>query len=112
MGRFRYSRFAAVAAVLLLATTPARAAEKFTIGWSIYVGWMPWGYAAEQGIIQKWADKYGIEIEVEAEVETTERGPQIVPVRARHDDESAPSGESNGGGSETSTNESKTRHGS
>ena len=29
-----------------------------------YVGWMPWGWAADQGIVKKWADKYGIEIEV------------------------------------------------
>jgi NitT/TauT family transport system substrate-binding protein len=37
---------------------------KFTLMWSIYVGWMPWPYGAEVGIIKKWADKYGIEIEV------------------------------------------------
>jgi NitT/TauT family transport system substrate-binding protein len=34
------------------------------VAWSIYVGWMPWGYAADQGIVKKWADKYGIDIEV------------------------------------------------
>ena len=37
---------------------------KFTLMWSIYVGWMPWPYGAEAGIIKKWADKYGIEIDV------------------------------------------------
>lgn len=37
---------------------------KFTLMWSIYVGWMPWPYGAEAGIIKKWADKYNIEIEV------------------------------------------------
>ncbi|MGH7599956.1 MAG: putative urea ABC transporter substrate-binding protein [bacterium] len=37
---------------------------KFTLMWSIYVGWMPWPFAAESGIIKKWADKYGIEIDV------------------------------------------------
>jgi NitT/TauT family transport system substrate-binding protein len=37
---------------------------KFTLMWSIYVGWMPWPYGAEAGVIKKWADKYGIEIEV------------------------------------------------
>jgi NitT/TauT family transport system substrate-binding protein len=37
---------------------------KFTLMWSIYVGWMPWPYGAESGIIKKWADKYGIEIDV------------------------------------------------
>ena len=47
-----------------LAVTPALAVEKkdFKVAWSIYVGWMPWGYAAEaeSGIVKKWADKYGI----------------------------------------------------
>src|SRR5215475_9559400 len=55
---------AAIAAGLAL--SPALAAEKkdFKVGWSIYVGWMPWGYAADSGIVKKWADKYGINIEV------------------------------------------------
>lgn len=55
---------AAIAAGLVL--SPALAAEKkdFKVAWSIYVGWMPWGYAAESGIVKKWADKYGINIEV------------------------------------------------
>lgn len=35
---------------------------KFTVAWSIYVGWMPWPYAAESGILKKWADKYNVEI--------------------------------------------------
>jgi NitT/TauT family transport system substrate-binding protein len=38
--------------------------KEFKVAWSIYVGWMPWGYAAESGIVKKWADKYGITIEV------------------------------------------------
>jgi NitT/TauT family transport system substrate-binding protein len=47
-------------------TLPALAQAKtdFKVAWSIYVGWMPWGYAADTGIVQKWADKYGITIEV------------------------------------------------
>jgi len=36
----------------------------FKVAWSIYVGWMPWGYANDAGIVKKWADKYGITIEV------------------------------------------------
>jgi NitT/TauT family transport system substrate-binding protein len=45
---------------------PAQAAPKkdFKVAWSIYVGWMPWGYAADAGIVKKWADKYGLTIEV------------------------------------------------
>ncbi len=38
--------------------------KDFKVAWSIYVGWMPWGYAKDHGIVQKWADKYGIKIEV------------------------------------------------
>ncbi len=34
------------------------------MAWSIYVGWMPWGYAADNGIVKKWADKYGLDIGV------------------------------------------------
>lgn len=43
---------------------PAAAKESFRVAWSIYVGWMPWGYGDQAGIVKKWADKYGIEIEV------------------------------------------------
>lgn len=42
----------------------AEAKKKFKIAWSIYVGWMPWGYAGDSGILQKWAKKEGIEIDV------------------------------------------------
>ncbi|HSW12259.1 MAG TPA: putative urea ABC transporter substrate-binding protein [Solimonas sp.] len=48
----------------LLASPAVSAKEKFRVAWTIYVGWMPWDYAAQQGIVKKWADKYGIEIEV------------------------------------------------
>jgi NitT/TauT family transport system substrate-binding protein len=56
---------AALIACLML-TGQAGAAPKtsFRIAWSIYVGWMPWPYAAETGILTKWADKYGIKIEM------------------------------------------------
>jgi NitT/TauT family transport system substrate-binding protein len=58
-----------ICAAAVLAAAPlgaANAAKKkdFNIAWSIYVGWMPWAYAAEQGIVKKWADKYGISIKV------------------------------------------------
>ncbi|OYY10561.1 MAG: lipid kinase [Rhizobiales bacterium 35-68-8] len=53
-------------AVAILGVSPASAAPKkdFKVGWSIYVGWMPWGYAADTGIVKKWADKYGLTIQV------------------------------------------------
>jgi NitT/TauT family transport system substrate-binding protein len=42
----------------------AEAKKKFKVAWTIYAGWMPWDYGANSGIVKKWADKYGIEIEV------------------------------------------------
>ena len=40
------------------------AKEDFKVCWSIYVGWMPWEYGSQSGIVQKWADKYDINIDV------------------------------------------------
>lgn len=56
----------AVLMVSFLAVQPAGAAEKssFKVAWSIYVGWMPWDYAQSSGILKKWADKYGIKIQL------------------------------------------------
>ncbi|WP_321777315.1 putative urea ABC transporter substrate-binding protein [Sulfurimonas sp.] len=42
----------------------AQTKDKFQVAWTIYVGWMPWGYAENQSIVDKWAEKYGIEIEM------------------------------------------------
>jgi NitT/TauT family transport system substrate-binding protein len=38
--------------------------QDFKVAWSIYVGWMPWDYMAKEGILKKWADKYGIKIDL------------------------------------------------
>ncbi|MDE1172219.1 MAG: putative urea ABC transporter substrate-binding protein [Parvibaculaceae bacterium] len=59
----------AVALAVLVAGASVHSAEaapkkEFKFAWSIYVGWMPWGWAADHGIIKKWADKYGIKIDV------------------------------------------------
>ena len=50
----------------ILIVQPVQAAEKtsFKVAWSIYVGWMPWDYANQSGILKKWADKYGIKIQL------------------------------------------------
>lgn len=42
----------------------AQAADSFRVAWSHYTGWEPWGYADSAGILKKWADKYGIQIEL------------------------------------------------
>ena len=67
---FDNARFAGVLAMALVATScsqkpgPVPARTEFNIGWSIYAGWMPWPYAQQAGIVKKWADKYGIKINV------------------------------------------------
>ena len=38
------------------------ARSEFNIGWSIYAGWMPWPYADQAGIVDKWEEKYGVTI--------------------------------------------------
>jgi len=55
-----------VACIAMTAVQPAAAQTKksFKVAWSIYVGWMPWDYAEQSGILKKWADKYGIEIKL------------------------------------------------
>ena len=42
-----------------LVAVPASAADsrpEFKVAWSIYVGWMPWDYAEQSGILKKWAE--------------------------------------------------------
>ncbi|HYC57297.1 MAG TPA: putative urea ABC transporter substrate-binding protein [Candidatus Binatia bacterium] len=65
------SRFTFILAFSLLigtalAPSGASAAPKtrFKIAWSIYVGWMPWGYLSDSKIIDKHAKENGIEIEI------------------------------------------------
>jgi NitT/TauT family transport system substrate-binding protein len=62
-------RLASLLTALLVALGSASIAwaapkKDFNIAWTIYVGWMPWPYAAEAGIVKKWADKYGLNITV------------------------------------------------
>lgn len=50
---------------LLALSAPAQAQrDSFQVCWSIYVGWIPWDYGDTQGIVDKWADKYDIDIDV------------------------------------------------
>ncbi|AVD95789.1 lipid kinase [Pseudomonas sp. SWI36] len=52
------------AGIGLLAATSSHAAAKtdFNVCWTIYAGWMPWEFAQAQGIVDKWAKKYGIHV--------------------------------------------------
>ena len=62
---FKTLSFAAVLSASL-ASLPAHAEQKsdFKVCWSIYVGWMPWGYLQDSGIMKKWADKYDISVDI------------------------------------------------
>ncbi|WP_336972548.1 putative urea ABC transporter substrate-binding protein [Sphingobium aromaticiconvertens] len=65
-----FGRLALMACALMAAAcsqTSNKAPEpraEFNIGWSIYAGWMPWPYAQQAGIVKKWADKYGLKINI------------------------------------------------
>ena len=64
----RAAAIATLAAALLAAAaaapTQAQDRPSFRIAWSIYVGWMPWGYVEDSGIMDRWAEKYGIDVEI------------------------------------------------
>lgn len=65
MSTFRYCRFLIVGLLAVLSfSSPAETRKSFNVCWTIYAGWMPWGYASSSGIIDKWAQKYGIDIKV------------------------------------------------
>src|SRR5271163_3476328 len=57
---------AALALLAAIAPQAVLAADRtsFNVAWSIYVGWMPWDYAEQSGILKKWAAKYGIKIKL------------------------------------------------
>jgi NitT/TauT family transport system substrate-binding protein len=65
------ARLAITAAAMLVTASCSGGAQQdapkrteFNIGWSIYAGWMPWPYAQKAGIVKKWADKYGLKINI------------------------------------------------
>ncbi|MEN0106352.1 MAG: putative urea ABC transporter substrate-binding protein [Pseudomonas sp.] len=51
-------------AAALSVSAQAAPKEKFSVCWTLYAGWMPWEYAAAEGIVDKWAKKYNIAIDV------------------------------------------------
>lgn len=54
----------ALTVLITLGSGAAIGADKFKIAWSHYTGWEPWEYTRHSEILKKWADKYGIEIEL------------------------------------------------
>ncbi|PZQ85237.1 MAG: lipid kinase [Ancylobacter novellus] len=54
------------AAALVGAHGAAEAAPKksFKVAYTVYIGFMPFAYMKQSGIMKKWADKYGIDVEI------------------------------------------------
>jgi len=57
-------RYLLAGIALMVVSASGFAKDDFKFAWSHYTGWEPWGYASDNGIIKKWADKYGIKIDV------------------------------------------------
>lgn len=55
---------AALLSPLSMSASQAEEKKDFKVCWTIYAGWMPWGYISESGIMKKWADKYDITVEI------------------------------------------------
>ncbi|MGA4322073.1 putative urea ABC transporter substrate-binding protein [Ectopseudomonas hydrolytica] len=64
MRKYRLLSFAAAGLAALLSFSAHAEKNSFSVCWTLYAGWMPWGYASTSGIIDKWAKKYGIDIDV------------------------------------------------
>lgn len=56
--------FAALLGGLAFAGSASAEDKTFKLAWSIYPGYMPWAYAEHAGIMDKWAKKYGIDVEI------------------------------------------------
>lgn len=54
-----------VCLLTVMAPGTAPAVNTYRIAWSHYTGWEPWEYARNSGILEKWADKYGIKIQLD-----------------------------------------------
>ncbi len=63
-GLLKGAVLAMAASAIMIPSAYAQERDSFKIAWSIYAGWIPWKYIDESGIMKKWADKYGIEVEI------------------------------------------------
>jgi NitT/TauT family transport system substrate-binding protein len=64
MTRLALAATTALGLVLAPSLATAQERDSFRVAWSIYVGWMPWGYLEESGIMDRWAERYGIDVEI------------------------------------------------
>ena len=58
----KFSKFVLATLLCTVVSPLAQAKDSFRAAWSHYTGWEPWQYAADSGILKKWADQYNIEI--------------------------------------------------
>lgn len=62
----RYTLLFCVALILAAGFfQPVSAGKSYRIAWSHYTGWEPWEYARHSGILDAWAKKYGIVIQLD-----------------------------------------------
>jgi NitT/TauT family transport system substrate-binding protein len=64
MKKIRLFLLLVLAVILSAQQASAQKKKEFKVAWSIYVGWNPWQYAKESGILDKWANKYNIDIKL------------------------------------------------
>lgn len=50
--------------VFLSVTGTGFAKSDFKVAWSHYTGWEPWQFIKDSGLMDKWAKKYGISVEI------------------------------------------------
>jgi NitT/TauT family transport system substrate-binding protein len=65
----------ALAAAVVMATSApasAQAREKCVIAWSHYTGWEPLDYMKASGLLKKWGDKYGVDLDITAPMDYVE----------------------------------------
>lgn len=62
---FKHLFAASALALGLIGAAQAEPKQTFNVAWTLYAGWMPWKYADDSGIMKKWADKYGIVVNIE-----------------------------------------------
>jgi len=64
MTKFALAATTALTVALAPGFATAQDRTEFSVAWSIYVGWMPWGYLEDSGIMDRWADRYGISVDI------------------------------------------------
>lgn len=58
-------KFKMISALIIgISSVPVIAEEDYVIGWSHYTGWEPIGYMASSGIMEKYNEKYNVNVEI------------------------------------------------